>query len=265
MLATASATEPIAGATARPEISVYWRPGCSSCLKVKEFVEETGLPFESVNVVSTAGAMEEITAGGLRSIPAVRKGNRFVYAQSLEDVAALLGVTRNHTRLSNEALFDRWQPMLEKARKIVEKFSEENLDERAIPIRERTLKQLAVHIFQITHAFMLHMDEGVLDIKPIHAYVDPAIVTKADLLKFIDMRMANLRAWYENGGPSRIPARVPTYYGEQDSGQVIERAVWHCTQHARQLDIVAAGRIGAELEIPPDYYNGLPIPKRLWV
>jgi arsenate reductase-like glutaredoxin family protein len=29
------------------EISVYWTPGCSSCVKVKEFLTQNGVPFES--------------------------------------------------------------------------------------------------------------------------------------------------------------------------------------------------------------------------
>jgi hypothetical protein len=41
--------------------------------------------------------------------------------------------------------------------------------------------------------------------------------------------------------------------------------VWHCTQHARQLDVIAAGRLGAEFEIEQELYAGLPLPKRLWI
>src|SRR4051794_17333151 len=30
--------------------TVYWMPGCSSCLRLKEFVEGTGIAFEAVNI-----------------------------------------------------------------------------------------------------------------------------------------------------------------------------------------------------------------------
>lgn len=249
----------------RPEVSVYWRPGCSSCLKVKEFVEGTGIPFESINVMAKTESMEEIMAAGLRSIPAVRKGERFVYAQSLEDVAALLGVTRRHVRLPNDKLFDRWLPVLMAARRIIEKFSEDDLKARVIPVRERTVKEIAQHIYQVAHAFMRQIDEGITEIKPIHAYVDPSIVTKQDLLAFADRRLDEVRAWLDGGGPARVPDRIVTYYGEQEGGQVVERAVWHSTQHARQLDIITAGRLGAELELSAELYEGLPLPERLWV
>src|SRR6476620_8225485 len=108
----------------RPDVAVFWRPGCSSCLKVKEFMEQTGIPFDSVNVMEREGAMEEITAAGLMSIPAVRKNGKYIYAQSLDDVAALVGARRHHKRLSNDAMLDRWDPILTKAREIIAQFSD---------------------------------------------------------------------------------------------------------------------------------------------
>ena len=32
-------------------LKVYWQPGCSSCLKTKEFLLDNGVPFESINVL----------------------------------------------------------------------------------------------------------------------------------------------------------------------------------------------------------------------
>lgn len=265
---------PLAQSTAnlgtRPDVSVYWRPGCSSCLKVKEFVEDTGIEFESVNVAATDERnvellVAEVTEAGLRSIPVVRKGKRFVYAQSLDDVAELLGVTRNHTRLPDAALFERWRRVLVVGRGIVAKFPEDELKRRVIPDRDRSVKDIAVHVSQIVHAYLRQIDEGVTDIKPIQAYVDPAIVTGRDVLAFMEHREGELAAWVNAGKPSAIAARIPTFYGEQEAGQVLERAVWHCSQHVRQLDIVAAGRLGAELDVLAGLFDNLPLPRRLWV
>ncbi|MFT4822714.1 MAG: arsenate reductase-like glutaredoxin family protein, partial [Cryomorphaceae bacterium] len=30
---------------------VYWAPGCTSCLRTKEFMNQNGIEFESINVV----------------------------------------------------------------------------------------------------------------------------------------------------------------------------------------------------------------------
>jgi len=248
----------------RPEISVYWKPGCSSCLKTKEFVEDQGVDFESINVLEDENAMDEIYASGLRSIPAVRLGEKFVYAQNLDDVAALLGVSRHHRRLENAELFARWDVILNKARRIVDKFDDAQLRERVIPVRDRSVRELAIHIGQIVHAFVRHMQDGLIEIKPVHAYVNPAIVTKAHIIAHLERTHGELTAWKSKGGHLAIPERLKTYYGDQPSSQVVERGVWHCAQHARQLDIITAGRLGAELEIGPELYAGLPLPKRLW-
>lgn len=248
----------------RPAISVYWQPGCSSCLKTKEFVEDLGIDFESVNILQDEKALDEVLASGLRSIPAVRKDDRFIYAQNLDDVAELLGVTRNHTRLGYAELFDRWDQILTKVHAIVSKFSDEQLRELVIPIRKRTIFELGVHVGQIVHAFLRQLEDGLIEIKPVHAEIPPHLVTRADVLQHIVEKQTALRAWRTIKGEASVPERIQTYYGEQPGSQVVERGVWHCTQHARQLDFVAVGRLGAELEIPPELYAGLPLPKRLW-
>ena len=32
-------------------VKVYWQPGCSSCLKTKEFLETNNIKFESINIL----------------------------------------------------------------------------------------------------------------------------------------------------------------------------------------------------------------------
>ena len=34
-----------------PAIKAYWQPGCTSCLRMKEFLTKHGVPFVSVNVL----------------------------------------------------------------------------------------------------------------------------------------------------------------------------------------------------------------------
>ncbi len=46
----------------RQDITVYWKPGCSSCLKLKEFMEERAIAYTSVNVMSQPKAMDELLA-----------------------------------------------------------------------------------------------------------------------------------------------------------------------------------------------------------
>ena len=42
------------------EVKVYWQPGCSSCLKTKEFLMDNGIPFKSVNVLEDKTGFEDV-------------------------------------------------------------------------------------------------------------------------------------------------------------------------------------------------------------
>jgi glutaredoxin len=260
----AVASIPKGASAARPDVTVFWKPGCSSCLKVKEFVTELGIPFESVNIFEDERAMKEIMDHGLRGVPVVRKGESYVYAQSLDDVAGVLGVSRNHTRLTNEQLLERWEQILERTRAIAADFSDELHVRRVIPARERPIKDLCSQVFQICEGFMKQVDEGLVDIRQVSFAPRPdQIRNRDDLLKYADGILAEFHQWRQTRGAKAIPERLETYYGNQPSAEVLERGVWHSTQHARQLDIVAAG-MGAELKIPQELYVGLPLPKRIW-
>ena len=44
------------------EYRVYWQPGCSSCLKAKEFLARRGIPYHSINVHAVPSAQQELWA-----------------------------------------------------------------------------------------------------------------------------------------------------------------------------------------------------------
>jgi glutaredoxin len=250
-------------ARGRPNVTVYWQPGCSSCLKAKEFVTDHVLDFESVNVLEDADAMREVMAAGLRSIPAVRKGERFVYAQSLDDIAALLGVSRNHVRLSNDLLAQRWDAVLEVTKDIVSLFDQGMLARPVILGRSRTISELSAHVYQVAESFLRQVEDDTIDARAIYMAQLEGVDTPAGLLSYIEGIRADYRRWMHGGGVAALPKTLRTHYGVQPAAQVLERGVWHSTQHARQLDHVAAG-MGAELRMPQTLYDGLPLPKRLW-
>jgi glutaredoxin len=74
------------------EFSVYWQPGCSSCLRAKEFLTAHGIEFVSVNVREDKGALDKLDKIGARSIPVVTLGKKFVFAQDIDDLAEFVGI-----------------------------------------------------------------------------------------------------------------------------------------------------------------------------
>ena len=247
----------------RPDISVYWVPGCSSCIKAKEFVASLGEPFESLNILEHPAALAEVAAAGIRGAPAVRKGDRIVYAQSLDDLAAFFGVTRVERRLPRSVLITRWDALQDKGREIINSFPEEELEGRKLVGPHANVLELAEHAYQIVESFLRLIEDDTIDARAIYLTPDRSIRSRAALLSYADRMCANYDEWINSGGPSSIPTRLNTHYGNQPADIVLERYVWHAAQHLRQLDHLAAGENRALL-IPAALYDGLPLPTALW-
>ena len=244
---------------ARPNISVYWVPSCSSCIKAKEFVASLGEPFESLNVLEHPEALAELTAAGIRGAPAVRKGDKIAYAQSLDDLAAFLGVTRVEQRLPRDVLVARWAALQHKAREVIATFPEKDLEGHKLVGPHANVLELAEHAYQIVESFLRLIEDDTIDARAIYLSPDKSIRSMAALLAYIDRVRAEYDHWRSGRGPSFIPARLNTHYGNQPGDVVLERYVWHMAQHARQLDHLAGTLI-----IPAALYDGLPLPDGLW-
>ena len=244
---------------ARPDISVYWVPSCSSCIKAKEFVASLGEPFESLNVLEHPEALAELAAAGIRGAPAVRKGDRITYAQSLDDLAAFLGVTRVAQRLPRGVLVARWHALQDKAREVTASFPEKELEGHELAGPHANVLELAEHAFQVVESFLRLIEDDRIDARAIYLCPDKSIRSMAALLNYIDRVRAEYANWLNGGGPSSIQIRLNTHYGNQPADVVVERYVWHMAQHARQLDHLAGTS-----RIPTALYEGLPLPEGLW-
>ena len=82
-------------AQAFPEGSVikaYWQPGCTSCLRMKEFLTKHGVHFVSINVLEDNAGFAELATLGIRSVPIVRRGKDWANGQVLREVARVAGI-----------------------------------------------------------------------------------------------------------------------------------------------------------------------------
>ena len=85
------------------EILVYWQPGCTSCLRTKEFLTKHGVAFTSRNVLSDAGAMDaHLRAQRRRVIPQcaerIRGGRRVLGDEHVTDNRLPVGERRQDQR-----------------------------------------------------------------------------------------------------------------------------------------------------------------------
>ena len=91
---------------------VYWQPGCTSCLRTKEFLIAHAIEFESINVRENPAAMAELEALGVRSVPVVARDTDYVFAQELREVAQFVGVPFDGALLSREELLGKLDRIL---------------------------------------------------------------------------------------------------------------------------------------------------------
>src|SRR5919205_1063982 len=193
-------------------LRVYWRPGCSSCVKVKEFLTNLGVDYESINVSARPEAMEELRELGVRTVPVVARGKEYVFAQELADVSAFVGRKVDFQRLPPRALYDKWQKVLAAAQRHVLQMPPERLKERATEGRDRSIRDLAYHIYQVPDSFLQAIEEGVQDLTSVYNAPPPAAVTRVEHIRDYGKSVsARLERWWRREGHNAGEARLSTY------------------------------------------------------
>lgn len=247
-------------------LRVYWRPGCSSCVKVKEFLSGLGVDYESINVSARPEAMDELREMGVRTVPVVARGSDYVFAQELADVSQFIGRKVDFQRLPPDALMQKWRAVLAAAQRHALQIPPARLGERATEGRDRSIRDLAYHVYQVPDAFLQAIEDGVQDLTAVYNAPPPAAVTTpAHIRDYGKAVSERLERWWRRDGPSAGKASLQTYYGAQPLHHVMERSVWHSAQHARQIAAVLE-----RFDIVPDGpltqqdYAGLPMPQGLW-
>ena len=263
---TAATTTATTTADQQP-LKVYWQPGCSSCLKTKEFLLSNGQEFISVNVLEDADGFKELAALGLRLVPIVARGTDWANGAVFRDVARVAGFPYGEQKmLAPVDMVARIDGILSGVLCYAAQVPEDQLD-TLLPGRPRSYRQLAYHVMNIPEVFLDRVEhdtpytyEALLSILP------PELVTRDDLLGYGAAIRGRFRAWWERDGKTtdfNQPGRV--YYGDVSLHEVLERTCWHSGQHTRQLMLVLTS-----LGVAPDGpltdvdFAGLPMPKEVW-
>ena len=246
-----------------PQYTVYWQPGCTSCLKTKEFLRAHGIAFESVNVREDPAARVALAKLGARSIPVIVRGAEFAYGQDLEAVAKFVGVDLEREVLGVPVLVSRLLALLDCAAHLAEQLPADGLRAR-LPGRERTHLDLAYHVPQIVVAFLDAALGGRLTFEHFERKPPEHIVTAMDVARLIRSVSQALAVWW-GANQSRLPEALDTYYGRQPLRAALERTTWHVAQHTRQLErLLELQGVRPDPGLTPALLEGLPLPEDLW-
>jgi len=253
--------------TAAPEgasvLSVYWMPGCSSCLRMKEFVERLGIPHVAINAVEAPESAAALADLGL-AVPAAVLGDRGVPGVDLVGIAQLAGVDyAPPPMLPPTTLHARYQRVLDVAERLIAQLASDQLDYRE-PDRPRTMRGLALHIVTIMRGFVDIEDTNVFGKG--NECITEELASRAtveDILTLAHGTRTRLTEWWDSVGYCDPFDRVVTSHnGYWTLHEALERAVWHTAQHTRQLQFFVGHRFGTT---PADRLTeadlaGLPLP-----
>ena len=247
-------------------VRVFWQPGCTSCLRTKEFLTRHGVDYESITVHGNEAAMAELAKLGARSVPVVARGERFVFAQTIGDVIDFLGLKiRPQERLEPEALMAKLELVLTAAARYVRQIPQAELD-KPFRNRDRPIRVLAHHVFRIVEGFLESMQDGrELTYERVMQEMAPSLRSAEDIARYGEGVLARAKQWWA-AYPDRSCRRpMATYFGEHPVHVVLERTVWHPAQHARQLMLVLESLgIAPERPLGAADLAGLPLPEKAW-
>ncbi len=245
-------------------IKLFWKPGCSSCLRTKEFLVKQGISFESVNAQDNAAALAELRELGARGLPVISLGRRFTLCQSFNDVLKFLDLqVRLADLLPPAELFRRLDVILTAAARYTRQFSEPQLG-TIFRDRNRTIGATAFHVFRVVE---MGIDAAERKGMNVEGFADqpPPEWTGDDIADWgLKMRDRAL-AWWQAQHDRELAWTVPTYYGDRPLHDVLERMTWHAAQHTRQLMLMleSAG-LQPDRPLTADDLRGLPVPDAVW-
>ena len=257
----------MAHASAEAPIKAYWQPGCTSCLRMKEFLTKHGVPFVSVNVLEDRGGFAELAELGIRTVPIVRRGKDWANGQVLRDVARVAGIKWGGAQVLPVAtLVARLVAIQGAAQRFFAQLPDAALG-TMLPNRPRSYAQLGYHIFNIADAFLEHEVGGLPLKEGVYGRVPPPEMdTKAKIIAYGADVLARFEAWWAGPGQTTdFSAKASVYYGDVTLHEFLERTTWHSGQHVRQL-IMVLDMLGIAPDRPigAETFAGLPMPDKVW-
>ena len=245
-------------------VRVFHQPGCSSCLRAKEFVARHGIPFESIDVLHNAEGMDLLRKLGVRRVPVVSKGQQWVFGGDLDQVAVLLGIaTRQPDKLSPDVLRIKLDRILAVAEANIQSVPDAQLVVLNPNRESRDLRNLAFHIFDIPVDFLEALN-GAEYTQGVRSA--PSEIRRGqELADFGGEVRQRIAGWFVTQTPESWRRPIPTLWGEQSVLQLFERVTWHSAQHTRQLEAMLAilGTRAVDHLTEADLEH-LPLPERVW-
>jgi hypothetical protein len=133
------------------------------------------------------------------------------------------------------------------------------------PERDRTVRDLAFHVFRLSLAYVDGMDMGALPEAWLREQAPPDFVDGPSIARYGALVRGRISGWFEGAAPREYARAIDVYDGPQSGHQLLERTTGHAARHLRQLHaMIAALGLTPPEPLPTSAFVGLPLPVNLW-
>ena len=131
--------------------------------------------------------------------------------------------------------------------------------------RDRSVRDLAFHVFRLSLAYVDGMDMGKLPESWLQEQAPPDLIDGPAIARYGALVRGRVAGWFEGAAPSEYARTIEVYNGPQNGHDLFERTVCHAARHLRQL-YALAGDLGLTppQALPTSDFEGLPLPASLW-
>ena len=194
------------------------------------------------------------------------RGSEFVFAQVIKDVVDFLGLGDDtRPQLSPAELAERYRHVLATAIRLTRQMPDGEL-ENQLPNRPRSWRVLMHHLFQIPNAF-LDMDASGTPMRYEDMVAAPPddMRTSASIATFGEGVRVRFHRWWETACDEDFEREMEVYFGTTSRHEMLERTVWHSTQHVRQLaSLLEQSGVKPDAPLTAEDIKGLPLTEKVW-
>ena len=133
------------------------------------------------------------------------------------------------------------------------------------PQRDRSVRDLAFHVFRLSLAYVDGMDMGELPESWLQEQAPPDLVDGPAIARYGALVRGRVSGWFEGAALSEFARTIRVNDGPQNGHDLLERTTSHAARHLRQL-YALAGDLGLTptQPLPTSDFEGLPLPVGLW-
>ena len=167
-------------------------------------------------------------------------------------------------RLPPSELGRRLDRILGATERLIAEVPDSRMDFRP-PQRDRTLRDLAYHVFRLSLAFADGMDLGRLPCEWLEAQAPTDLHDGRAIARYGALVRGRLAGWFEGAAPREFERAIDVFDGPQSGHDLLDRTTGHAAQHLRQLHVLLeALGLPPRAPLPTEDFEGLPLPSSLW-